>query len=327
MATTCVLFSLLALEVALRCAAAYRDRNWQEFAVALEGARDPGRGHETTLGGLIRRVENPNLVYQLRPSLDVRFRGASVRTNARGHPDRTYSELAPKHTRRILGIGDSVMFGWGVEPEENYLYLLEEKLNRERPTKSWEILNTGVPGYNTVMEVEQLVQVADDFRPDLVLLGFIPNDLVLPVFLHRKPRHARLDRSYLLQALRPSRAPETLPKVEPSEVAPRFAHLVGEDSFLTAIERLREWSNSHDVPVVVAQIQEQLDPFAAQAFERAEFLMIDLWHQGLAEIERTRRTLPADGHPSPLAHALIAETLYSRLESVEVLQRLEAARE
>ena len=123
------------------------------------------------------------------------FGGAPVRTNLDGHPDKQYPAVPSANTVRILGIGDSVMFGWGVAPERNYLSILERRLEADFPQHNWEVLNAAVPGYNTVMEVELLTQVAPDFQPDLVLLGFIPNDLVLPAFLHRRPSHGQLDPS------------------------------------------------------------------------------------------------------------------------------------
>ena len=48
------------------------------------------------------------------------------------------------------------MFGQGIEADDTYLVRLGERLERNVPERGWEIVNTAVPGYNTVMEVLSL---------------------------------------------------------------------------------------------------------------------------------------------------------------------------
>ncbi len=322
MLASSVLLSVLLAEVGLRAAAVWRDRDWKEFRVALEEAPEPEPGREAALGSLIRRVENPRLVYRLRPSLDTLFKNVSVRTNSQGHPDKAYPNRGAEGVVRILGIGDSVMFGWGVPTEANYLSLLEQRLAVDRPERRWEVLNTGVPGYNTVMEVELLMSAAEEFPPDLVLLGFNANDLVLPVFLHRRPRHWRLERFYLLEALRPGSVAPRLPRVAPSEVAPPYAPLVGDAAFQAAVERLHRWSEAYRTPVIALTLSD-LEPMVAAAFKRAGFPVVDLWRQCRAHAEPSELRQQGDGHPSLLAHRLMAATLYDQLEALGVLDRPE----
>ena len=57
---------------------------------------------------------------------------------------------------RIVGIGDSGMFGWNVEQGEDYLSVLRSNLTARANGVSYEVLNLGVPGYNTQIEVESL---------------------------------------------------------------------------------------------------------------------------------------------------------------------------
>ncbi|MCU0666328.1 MAG: hypothetical protein MUF05_04470 [Candidatus Omnitrophica bacterium] len=76
------------------------------------------------------------------------------------------------------------MFGQGVAQNKNYLSFLEEGLNTKFPQKHWEIINTAVPGYNTVMEVETLAQKALRYHPDIVIIERIGNDLDLPNFIY-----------------------------------------------------------------------------------------------------------------------------------------------
>jgi lysophospholipase L1-like esterase len=105
------------------------------------------------------------------------FAGAPVQINRLGFRDpREYSLEKPPGTFRILVIGDSVTFGHGATFETTYPYLLERRLKAWRPAVRWEVWNLGVPGYNTRQEATYLAEVGDRYRPDLVVVGFYPND-------------------------------------------------------------------------------------------------------------------------------------------------------
>ena len=75
-----------------------------------------------------------------------------VHTSSQGFRDREYAAAKASGSYRVLGVGDSLMFGWGVDEGRDYLSVLERRLEREHPERSWEVINTAVPGYNTVME-------------------------------------------------------------------------------------------------------------------------------------------------------------------------------
>ncbi|MDO8680052.1 MAG: GDSL-type esterase/lipase family protein [Acidobacteriota bacterium] len=105
------------------------------------------------------------------------FAGVPVRTNALGfRDDREYALEKQAGTFRILVLGDSVTFGHGTLQETTYPFLLEQRLKAWRPDVRWEVWNLGVPGYNTGQELEYLREVGERYRPDLVIVGFYPND-------------------------------------------------------------------------------------------------------------------------------------------------------
>jgi hypothetical protein len=82
--------------------------------------------------------------------------------------DRDYPEARRPGSVRILGIGDSGMYGWACEQDENYLAILETNLNRRGDGVFYEVLNTGVPGYNTQQEVQALKEKWARYKPDIV---------------------------------------------------------------------------------------------------------------------------------------------------------------
>src|SRR5262245_30252165 len=142
-----VLVTLLALEIGVRVIGAL-DRNSIE-RLADDLPVEPGR--ELRMADLIRRSDDDRIVYELRPGTLGRFLGHEVRIIALGMRDRPRSAAKPAGVFRILVLGDSQLFGWGVGQEESFAPVLESLLAARDPHR-FEVLNAGVPGYNTVME-------------------------------------------------------------------------------------------------------------------------------------------------------------------------------
>ncbi len=192
--------SLLVGEIGLR---AYLEaRQVSNSMERLKSLRRQGKKapfHSThPLAMIIEPSPNPALVYELQPSLDVDFGHVRVRTNRQGMRDsRDYPVERRPNSVRIIGIGDSGMFGWGVEQDQDYLAVLESNLNARADGVAYEVLNTAVPGYNTQLEVESLRSKGLAYQPDIVIVGWCENDFGLPFFLLQKQNYRRRDVSYL----------------------------------------------------------------------------------------------------------------------------------
>jgi hypothetical protein len=114
---------------------------------------------------------------RLAPGYDGWFAGVPVRINSLGFRDRRdYALDKPPNTLRILVLGDSVTFGHGTLDDTTYPYLLEQRLRGWRPDVNWEVWNLGVPGYNTRQELDYLKEIGPRAQPDVVVVGFYPND-------------------------------------------------------------------------------------------------------------------------------------------------------
>ena len=198
--TISLALSLLAAEIGLR---AYLEKQQVSNSMErLKSLRRQGRKapfHSThPLAKIIEPSPNPALVYELQPGLDVDFGHVRVRTNRQGMRDsHEYAEGRAPGRLRIIGIGDSGMFGWGVEQDEDYLAVLESNLNVRADGPRCDVLNMAVPGYNTQLEVESLRSKGLAYRPDIVIVGWCENDFGLPFFLLQKQNYWRRDLSYL----------------------------------------------------------------------------------------------------------------------------------
>jgi lysophospholipase L1-like esterase len=104
--------------------------------------------------------------------------------NSHGLRDREISLLKPSNTFRILALGDSFTYGAGVRIEETYVKQLEAMLNQKLGNRGirYEVLNAGVPGYNTHQELIHLKEVGLLYHPDLILIGFTMSDAELGFF-------------------------------------------------------------------------------------------------------------------------------------------------
>ncbi len=94
-----------------------------------------------------------------------------VATNSWGLRD---AEPDPSATLRVLAIGDSFTFGWGVAMEARYSNLLEESLQRLRPDERVEVLNAGHFNYSFDQQLIVLGELIEKYRPQVVLQGVYP---------------------------------------------------------------------------------------------------------------------------------------------------------
>jgi lysophospholipase L1-like esterase len=119
---------------------------------------------------------DPELPFVHRPHGRARIMGAAVAINAAGLRDDR--EIAPRDpsTRRIMMLGDSVTFGFGVAQQETTASQLEALLNASANGSRFDVLNAGVGNYNTAMEVAAYLKTGRALEPDIVLLNFFVND-------------------------------------------------------------------------------------------------------------------------------------------------------
>jgi len=84
-------------------------------------------------------------------------------------------EIGAKTKRRVLALGDSMTWGWGVSQGEEWIHGVGREVARLGGPEV-ESLNGGVNGYGTANELARLEELGPELSPDLVLLGFFPND-------------------------------------------------------------------------------------------------------------------------------------------------------
>jgi hypothetical protein len=116
---------------------------------------------------------DPDLGWSLVPNRQGNFQhpdfSTEVSINSLGLRSREYP-VARNEKKRMLVLGDSYGWGFGVNNNEIFTELMEAK------HPDWEIINASVSGYGTVQEYLYLQKRGVLLKPDVVLLLFFDND-------------------------------------------------------------------------------------------------------------------------------------------------------
>jgi lysophospholipase L1-like esterase len=323
----------IAGECALRAhAKAERSRNEKAWA-SVYASRPPLQQGLAMLMDLLRSSPHPRIIYELRPGLDVEFRGARVTTNELGFRGAALPGRKT-NTFRVIAIGDSSLFGWGVGDDETYLSVLQRLLAGKHPNVDWQLLNAGVPGYNTVMEIETLKHRCLGYRPDLVLVHHVVNDVNIPHFLAIQGDRKRPLGSFVLEWVAHRGAPlagdaNGLYMRDPNDVPAQYRTMVGESACVAAFRDLKELSVSNGFDVVVATDTRAPAYLRAVARELDFPLMeyavpVEAYLKANGQRSRVAANLVLDRHDdhySPQGHRLIAEYLSDVLVAMPPFRR------
>jgi hypothetical protein len=257
----------------------YLREDRRSLTVQLQSSRAQGQSpmHDLSVGDIVQPSRYADIVYELRPNIRGRFVGQPLLINSQGLHDYEYSRRKPPGTFRIVGVGDSSLFGWGVPFEDSGLKVLERRLNATSRAQKFEVIDFAAPGYNTAMEAETFVQRCLEYAPDLVLLNFNTNDYDVPNFMRRPRNLATLRRSYLFdlaysvyEGVMGVGEQEPPPFVfrgrttafrqaarldEDPALPNEYRHMVGAKGVVRALERLAGAAHERGIPFVVFDVK------------------------------------------------------------------------
>ncbi|MFV1986985.1 MAG: SGNH/GDSL hydrolase family protein [Gemmatimonadota bacterium] len=263
--------------------------------------------------------------YRLHPNLRTSYeypeddpRTLELVANSDGFRDAR--ELREPDTRpRIMIVGDSFVFGEGVEAAERFPDILETRL------AGWRVDNLGMVGYGPDLMLRAFESVGRQANPDVVILGIYTDDFRrlgpyyagagfqipryeldegrLVTIPYPKPRI--WNRLRLYEGFRQIRWSMTRSSWRLSEaILDRFVELSGEDGFDLVIVFL---PGDRDTPVDQTR-RRWLADFSADS---------ELRYRDLTDVihEQPRREVFIAGnwHLNPSGHALVAEALHRML--------------
>jgi lysophospholipase L1-like esterase len=289
---------------------------------------------------------DPYLPFKMRPLSQESGQTSEFRYsythNSVGFRDVEHDATKAPGVFRILGLGDSFTYGAGAEFDKTYLYRLEQNLRaRSKDHPAVEVIKAGIPRYFPTAERILLEHYGLSYRPDLVIVGVLPNDVVdtflgldavrvdstghlrtreasefgkLGVLIYR---HSHLGRMLIRTHIDRRRKPR-MEEMYRSGGFHEKDWLVMEKEY----ERIADLSDSIGAKLVLVHIPQQ-GPWTAEH----EYMpsRIGAWaaKRGvhfvdvLPEMKKSRAPeqlyYPLDGHCTPAGYAVVAETLYRAL--------------
>jgi lysophospholipase L1-like esterase len=275
------------------------------------------------------KLADEHLVFRHKPSWEKRYGDVLVTYNERGLRDRPILPKA-EGEYRILALGDSITFGWGVPQHQIFTFRLEQLLQArlQRPVR---VINSGVGAYNTVQEVTYFKQEGVTFQPDLVMLTYVQNDIEenkgpfdpwagdslrgksLPDMVKKmlgKLWFYRLVHHTYHYAL-----PEQLkgPSSNPSQGGEGWSHS------MSALGELVAMCEEHKIPLIVffrRSYPGENNPLFEDVVRHANGVPVkDMghWFEGLDEFSLVNSKV--DGHPNAEGHRVYAEHMADEIVS------------
>jgi lysophospholipase L1-like esterase len=262
------------------------------------------------------------------------------RTNAHGLRDRDRPAKAPG-TRRVLVIGDSYTWGYAIAEEAAYPQVAE-RLLAERGRPDIEVINGGIPDYNSRQERRLLEQLIPIYQPDAVFLAYVVNDAEPSTAMPTPPeevyRHSRswfltevaerlnrrLFRRRLLPSAKDNVANNYLDGFEDDSVKWRDSR--------EAIREMRDLAAARGNPFAILMMPDFTQPFDDGYGLRKIHDAVATWGRELNVPVYDILTLfrgedhlallvPWDGHPNEESHRRIAAFLVDRILEQPAFQR------
>jgi hypothetical protein len=259
------------------------------------------------------------LPWELVPSVERPFKGATLHTNSWGMHDKEYAKETPPGCYRIALLGASHAMGSGVERDKTFESRLEARLNGASGGTGphcYEILNFAVYGYNPIHQAIVLEQKVVQFHPNAILYVAHPEDSIRVVryLAQTVQRSGHFPYEYLSQVVRNAGVdahmaePAMLQRLAPS----------GEEVLAWVYQRLVQDAHRHSMcaglvflPMVVDMKYAVDVAREIQLARDAGFSVFDL--SGVYDVPNRNGLWIAewDAHPNARAHQLIADRLYT----------------
>ena len=288
---------------------------------------------------------DPVLGYVNKPDFHQDFRYSNtgfvmtVRTNSFGH--RRDSEISDttlndKKIKKILLIGDSFTFGYGVNIEDHFGTILERRLNRD--SSGYIVLNSGVGGWGAMQAFKYAEMNFKKFKPDVIVYTFCGNDpeddvtfmnditltdkekglFYFPgkVFLRDHSHLVRFVARKLRILIHNFALKSELGKHKGVKIDEQSATLILKDKWPAFIQRVREFYTEflkfNPDGIFIIQVSAPWNEEYRDIFSKLDnggnLRYLDMYNETVDLSEQDRR-MPHDAHWSPLIHHIASDKL------------------
>lgn len=274
--------------------------------------------------GYLQASKLPGVVYEFKPGIESYFKLADFHTNSQGLRDKEYSVEKPDNAFRVAVIGGSFTVPAGVEIDQAFHSILEEKLNKEISDINYEFINFGVSGYRINNKIAVLKYKALEYNPDLVLFILDGSQFTEDeeIQFKAKPVKNQFLQSFTYKLISKNK----LFKEDNKEQIFLDEHKAGLGKLDKTLNDLSQLSRANNVPICVVvldhdyshlQLSNEIEKLAAKnnlyfSTTVPAFKNIDLGELVIYQI---------DIHPNSKANHIFADTIYNDLMNEELLNR------
>lgn len=283
---------------------------------------------------IFETINNSKRAYRLKANSKIH----AYKINTMGFRNPEFNIDKDDKTFRIISLGDSIAFGMGVKSQEKILSrVLEELLNEERGNRRFQVINAGVPGYNTFQKYLYLIEELIHYNPDFVFLNFCLNDadpielenetqtlLTLPHNLKDYNLSLRIiiNQSYLLRFIK-SKILEIHPKLRNMAINKRIYEKEWDD-MKGYLLKMNELLKDMNIPFMIVlfpwQVQLANEYNSIETNKDLSFFLnkhnidyLDLFHR--LQDNKDAILFFKDGvHPTEIGHRIAAEEIFRQLK-------------
>ena len=281
--------------------------------------KTPSQPAPASSGAVYQTSSNAGRVYELTPNAHIVRDGLSIKINSigmRDHEPPLYEEISGK---KVLVLGDSIAWGFGVPMDDAFPQLLESALAGEANARGEAhpvVYNSAVNGYSFRQQVATLYDIGFHLKPDLIVVAYVLNDPAteqdggLSRFFRKElllSRYVRVGRERMKELALGASVPE--------EFHQRI-HFVHKDEVRDGLSSIRDVADTIGAQVIVLvcplfkfrsnepypwrNIDEDLKSFSTEL----GFEFVDVWPQ-FAGLDSTAVEFDYL-HPNSRGHRLIA---------------------
>ena len=133
---------------------------------------------------------NPYLLWEMVPGTRTEM-GATVTVNSLGFRGAEVLETKPSGVKRVVVLGDSTVYGHGVEDDETFSAQLDDRLG-----ETVQVLNLGTPGYSSAQSINLMTMRGWRLQPDLVVIANLWSDNNFDSFVDKTLLSERSDAAH-----------------------------------------------------------------------------------------------------------------------------------
>lgn len=276
--------------------------------------------------GIILRDENP-LANTMLPNQNREFKNANLVTNSLGLRDLEYTKTRVNEAIRFGILGSSIEMGSGVNNEEVFEHLIEDRLNSSDTTKQYEIINFAMSGNNLLNHSYNLNHRLEDFELDYVMVFNHDREwqsINNSIKKFKSQKRITLDLPWLDSLLTEIELPLPMSGWGVRKTLSPYRDLIFEQAYKQFAE---ECKRQGVVPILVhipnVEPGQRIDPplsLMKSIADKNGIYFIDLSDVFAEEVTEILRIDIRDNHPSALGHQLIAKQLYEELVRYLALQ-------